>query len=133
MKTPKLLTVAFCLFFMGIITTQAQSIFDKWPQLNDFHEVMSQTYHPSEEGDLDPIRTRIDEMVKKANTLNDSEAPKEFQTPEIAAAQKKLVSGSESLQDLIADDADDEKVTAVLEALHDVFHEIVGLCKEHND
>ena len=31
-----------------------------------FHEVMSKTFHPAEEGKLDPIKTRSYEMVQKA-------------------------------------------------------------------
>lgn len=29
--------------------SRAQSVFETWPALNDFHGVMSQTFHPAEE------------------------------------------------------------------------------------
>ena len=45
---------------------QAQSIMDKWPELKTFHSIMSQTFHPSEEGNLQPIKERSKEMMEKA-------------------------------------------------------------------
>jgi hypothetical protein len=32
----------------------AQSTFDKWPAIKEFHDVMSETFHPAEEGNLAP-------------------------------------------------------------------------------
>jgi hypothetical protein len=126
-KNLALLTLIFSLFYVQ--NQQAQGIFEKWPELDTFHTVMQETYHPSEEGNLAPIRERIDEMVEKAHTLKNKPAPKEFNTPEIIAAEEKLYNGSLALQQLIEKDSDDEIVTASLEDLHNVFHEIVGLCK----
>ena len=37
----------------------AQSKLQDWNELKDFHKVMAQTFHPSEEGNLEPIKTRI--------------------------------------------------------------------------
>ncbi|MFD1315052.1 hypothetical protein [Namhaeicola litoreus] len=127
-KNIAFLSLVFSLFF--IQNQQAQSIFEKWPELDDFHKVMQETYHPSEEGDLDPIKGRIDEMVLKAHTLKNNSVPDEFNTPEIVAAEENLYKGSLELQKLIEQDSDDEAITASLESLHDVFHDIVGLCKD---
>ncbi len=43
--------------------------FDDWPALKDFHKVMSQTFHPSEEGNLQPIKERSGEMTQKADSI----------------------------------------------------------------
>ncbi|MGB5242141.1 MAG: hypothetical protein WBN28_09015 [Lutimonas sp.] len=126
-KNLALIALCFSLFF--IQKQQAQSIFDKWPELDSFHKVMQETYHPSEEGNLDPIKERIDEMVEKAHSLKNKQAPAEFNTPEIMAAEENLYKGSLELQKLIEKESDDEVVIGSLESLHDVFHTIVGLCK----
>jgi len=34
--------------------------------MDDFHEVMAKTFHPAEEGKLEPIRNRSQEMQDKA-------------------------------------------------------------------
>lgn len=51
---------------VAIQEVSAQSIFDKWVELKAFHGVMSQTFHPSEEGNLELIKTRSEEMAEKA-------------------------------------------------------------------
>lgn len=109
-------------------------IFDNWQALKDFHDVMSQTFHPSEDGNLQPIKTRSGEVVEKANLLANSEIPTEFGTPKIKEAVKRLQSGSLALDKLVKNQkSTDKEITISLSALHDVFHEIVGLCKGEKD
>jgi hypothetical protein len=117
-------------FFLGIAisTTNAQSKFDSWQALKDFHKVMSQTFHPSEEGNLQPIKTRSGEMVEKAAALKKSTIPTEFDKKEVRAAVKQLAKDSKKLDKMIKKNASDAAITKSLSALHDVFHQIVGLC-----
>lgn len=39
---------------LNAAAVQAQTVFDKWTALKNFHEVMSQTFHPMEDGNLEP-------------------------------------------------------------------------------
>lgn len=119
-----------CAFSLLGLATQGQSIWDKWKEIKEFHTVMSQTFHPSEEGNLEPIKKRSSEMAEKANILAKSAIPKEYATPKIKEAVKKLEGGSQKLDKLIkSGKASDEQIKKDLSALHDVFHEIIGLCK----
>lgn len=115
-------------------TAIAQSKFDKWTKLKAFHTVMSQTFHPSEEGNLDPIKARITEMVGKAEILSKSKIPLEFNSKEVKSAINKLVKESKNLEKKIQFKESDEVITKTLSKVHDVFHEIVGLCtsEEHD-
>ncbi len=114
-------------------TLEAQSVFDTWPALKDFHGVMSQTFHPAEEGNLAPIKARSLEMYDKAMVLSKSTAPAALNTKPIKMAVKELVKGSKSLHKLIkSPTATDAAITNSLTALHDVFHKIVGLCREEH-
>ncbi|MBL7813834.1 MAG: DJ-1/PfpI family protein [Saprospiraceae bacterium] len=109
------------------------SIFDQWAALKTFHSVMSQTFHPAEEGKLEPIKTRSGEMLEKANALSKSAIPAEFNTPKINDAVKKLQLGSAALDKLVKNKkTTDAEITKSITALHDVFHEIVGLCRDEN-
>jgi superoxide dismutase len=101
---------------------------DTWTELKDFHVVMAQTFHPAEEGDLAPIRARIGEMHEKAKALQAGKIPTSFNTAEIKNAIGRLVTGSAELQKLIAKKTKDEVVKDLITKLHDVFHEIQGLC-----
>jgi Iron/manganese superoxide dismutases, C-terminal domain len=107
--------------------------FDDWPALKDFHKVMSQTFHPSEEGNLEPLRKRSGEMVEKANLLAKSTIPAEFNKKEVIAAVQKLATDSKKLDKLVKSKKSDKELTEALTKLHDVFHEIIGLCtnEEH--
>lgn len=132
MKT-KILFFVFCIAFIAIQQVSAQSIFDKWAELKSFHEVMSQTFHPSEEGDLSPIKTRSAEMIEKANLLAKSAIPAVYNTANIQRAVKSLQKGSKALHKLVKNKkGTDEQIKKSLSDLHDVFHEIVGLCKHIN-
>lgn len=129
----KIIFYIVCIAFTAVQSLSAQSIFDKWPELKNFHGVMSQTFHPSEEGNLAPIKSRSGEMREKANLLAKSAIPKEYQTPAIIQAVKKLKKGSKVLHNLVQNkETTDAQLTISLSALHDVFHEIVGLCKHES-
>ena len=123
----KKILISSVIFFIAF-TSYGQSKFDSWPELKTFHGVMSQTFHPSEDGDLKPIKERAGEMVEKAQALASSKIPKEFDNEKVRAAVAKLVTGSQELKTIIDKKEKDEVITKNLSALHDTFHEIVGLC-----
>lgn len=115
------------------ITAIAQSVND-WAELKQFHGVMSQTFHPAEEGNLKPIKERSAEMLEKARALNKSKVPASFDKPEVKAAVADLEKGAEALHKLIqSGKATDVEIKAKLSALHDVFHKIVGLCNKKDE
>jgi hypothetical protein len=105
--------------------TQAK---DKWAEMDAFHTVMSQTFHPAEEGKLEPIRKRAGEMATKAKQWADSKPPKIYDVPEIKEMFVKLAAEAKALADHIAKGAGDEQVKKELTELHDRFHEIIGAC-----
>lgn len=121
--------ICFTMVAMAI-NTKAQSTFDTWPELKAFHNVMSATFHPAEEGNLKPIKAQSADLSAKANKLQLSLTPKEFDKPAINASVKKLALESKALDQLIKKKAKDAVILKKLTALHDRFHEIVGLCKE---
>lgn len=102
---------------------------ETWSELADFHKVMAQTFHPSETGDLKPIRERSGEMVDKALALQKGKIPASFNTPEIRKAISDLVTGSEELNKMVVKGAKDKAITEKLNSLHDTFHLIQGLCR----
>ena len=128
MKHFKLLLI-FALVFVAN-TVSAQSTFDKWPAIKVFHEVMSETFHPAEEGNLAPIKSRSEEMMNKAAQLLKSEIPAEFKTDAILASAEKLQIKSKALNKLVKSNGADAAILKSITDLHDTFHEIVGLCSE---
>lgn len=110
------------------VTSQAQ-----WPEKNEFHKVMAQTFHPSEEGNYEPIRSRIGEMHEKAVAWMNSTPPKEYDKPEIKATQKEMIGQIVELQAMINKKATNDELKPKMEALHETFHKIVGLCSNDDN
>jgi len=135
MKALQLSFATLGLLFIAAIsnTGNAQSNLSSWTALTDFHKVMSQTFHPSEEGNLEPIKTRIGEVVEKAEALKNSAIPADFNNKKVKKAVKKLAADSKKLQSSINGGATDAQITASLSSLHDVFHQIVGLCSANEE
>ncbi len=113
----KMKSLAIVLFVMAINTMSAQSTFDKWPTIKEFHGVMSQTFHPSEEGNLEPLKTRSEEMATKAAAILKSDIPAEFKTPAILASAEKLQLKSKALHKMVVAKASDAELTKSLAEL----------------
>jgi hypothetical protein len=128
MKLIKAFVILTLLFVANTVT--AQSTFDKWSVLKEFHEVMSQTFHPAEEGNFAPIKARSEEMMSKAAMLLKTEIPQEFRTNSILASAERLQLKSKALHKLVLSNAPDASLLKSITDLHDTFHEIVGLCSD---
>jgi uncharacterized coiled-coil DUF342 family protein len=102
----------------------------KWNELDAFHEVMSKTFHPAEEGKLEPIRSRSAEMVEKAIAWKNSTAPEGYDKNAVKKNLGKLVKGAKELNKMVKKNASDKDLKEELSELHDVFHEIVEKCEK---
>lgn len=116
-----ILFILFCLLF-GPASAQHSS---SWKEMDAFHDVMSETFHPSEDGNLKPIKSRIDEMIEKAKAWRKSAVPEKYDAAKTAPRLKSLVKGAEALRKTIRKGATDEVITSELSKLHDVFHDIM--------
>ncbi|MEO5562298.1 MAG: hypothetical protein ABIR18_02660, partial [Chitinophagaceae bacterium] len=111
------------------IGSQAQTK-AKWKEMEDFHTVMGGTFHPAEEGKLEPIRTRSQEMVEKAAAWEKSTAPEGYNKKAVSNTLKKLVKGAKEIDKMVKANAPDQELVSKLTALHDVFHEIMEKCRK---
>jgi hypothetical protein len=102
----------------------------KWQELDAFHEVMSKTFHPAEEGKLEPIRSRSAEMLEKATAWKNSTAPEGYDKNAVKKNLKELVKGAKEINKMVQDKADDASLKEKLSKLHDTFHEIVEKCEK---
>lgn len=124
----KNLLLLMMMVFGFSILTKAQTVAE-WKEKNDFHKVMAQTFHPAEEGNYKPVRERIDEMVTKAEAWKNSPIPADIK--DVKGMKKnldKLLKMAKKMQKNIRAGANDKAVLKQITALHDVFHNIVGIC-----
>jgi hypothetical protein len=123
-----LLIAAFAL----TVSVNAQEKKAAWKEMNDFHTVMSETFHPAEEGHLDPIKKRSQEMVDKAVAWQGSTAPAGYDKKQVDASLKKLVKGAKELHKMVKAKAADNALKEKLSGLHEVFHEIMEKCEKED-
>ena len=124
----KITSIAVIALFFAMTTGSAQSVGDKWPAIKNFHEVMSKSFHPTEEGNFAPLRANSESLMNKAFDLTRIETPKEFKTSSMMAIVEKLQREVREINRLVIVQASDDALkTAIIQA-HDTFHEIVGLC-----
>ncbi len=117
---------ALILFMSGNASAQNQA---EWKEMAEFHKVMSQTFHPLEEGNFQPIRERSGIMFEKAIAWKISTIPSDYSNVKgIKKNLKQLVKKSSALDKKIKAGCTDEVIKTELTVLHDVFHNIVGLC-----
>ena len=101
----------------------------KWKEMENFHEVMSTTFHPAEEGKFEPIRTHSGEMVEKAISWKNSTAPEGYNQEAVQKILVKLVKGAKKVNNLVQKSASDADLKEQLTELHEIFHEITEKCK----
>jgi hypothetical protein len=118
------------LFALPLLFSKAVSAQQKWKELDAFHEVMAQTYHPSEEGKLEPIKTRSQELVDKATAWKNSTAPAGYDQNAVKKNLKDLVKGADDLNKLVKQKGSDADIKEKLAKLHEVFHQIVEKCEK---
>lgn len=99
-----------------------------WKELEEYHKVMAATFHPSEEGNLQPIRERSGELAAKAKTLYQSAIPTAYQKPGVKETLKLLSKESKALDKMVKRKKTDAEVTKAITALHDRFHEVMEKC-----
>ena len=121
-----------CLFvavFTLIAFAQAQEK-KTWKEMDEFHTVMSATFHPAEEGKLDPIKKRSQEMADKAVAWQKSTAPEGYDKEKVEGSLKKLVKGTKELNKLVKGKSSDKVLKEKLSGLHEIFHEIMEKCEK---
>jgi hypothetical protein len=102
----------------------------KWKEMEDFHAVMGATFHPAEEGKLEPIRTRSKEMLDKAVAWEKSTAPAGYDKKAVGSTLKNLVTGAKEIDRMVKAKANDQALKTKLSSLHDVFHQIMEKCEK---
>jgi hypothetical protein len=118
------------LLFLGMQTIVAQTIVEKWKPFSEYHQLLSNTFHPSEEGDFGPIKQFSGELNRKAEALDITSIPKEFKTPKIESTVTLLKKQTKFVDELVKVKAPNAEIMRAFEDLHDIFHRIVLLSKE---
>lgn len=100
-----------------------------WKQMEEFHSVMSKTFHPAEEGNLKPTKDNVADLVAKAKTWESSAVPSGYDSKVAKPILKKLVESCNAVQAGVKAKKTDKELVALMTTAHDTFHEFAEKCK----
>lgn len=134
-------TRVFLTLFVGVVLLSLSSCANKMASKNApadpaaweaaksaYHEVMSKTFHPAEEGNLAPLKSRYMELADKSAAWAALPLPADQQGKGLEAVLAQLAKESKALGRTVRNGSDAEITTAIT-ALHETFHQVVGLCR----
>lgn len=100
-----------------------------WKELDAYHMVMMQVWHPAKEkGDMAPIRAKAGALAASADVVAAAAIPGACDTPANRGDVAKVQAESRALAALVASNASDTAVLAALRALHDRFETVNRGC-----
>ena len=108
---------------------------DNWLAIKDFHKVMAQTFHPAEEKNFAPLRTRSGELYAKAILLKNSTPPASANNERVQEALARLEKQCLEIHTLVQKpskniEAQNALLLEKITKAHDIFHEVEGLCHD---
>lgn len=99
-----------------------------WKQLDAFHKLLQDTWHPAQNGDLKPARAKAAEFVAGAETWAKSKGPAKCDNEMARKAIPGVVSDAKAFGNAVAGSASDDAVKAALKKAHDAFEMVAMPC-----
>lgn len=95
-----------------------------WQEMDDFHLIMAETFHPyKDSSNLDPVKRRAAELMSSADKWASSPLPEKVDNAEVRSKLVKLKTEATTLAEQVRS-ADDNVIGEQLTRLHDTFHEL---------
>lgn len=99
---------------------------DGWPEMDSFHMIMSEAFHPyKDSANLEPVKRLAEEMAQEADKWAATSLPAKVNSEAVQAQLNQLKQDTRSLADKIKGGSSDEEIGNSLKALHDGFHGIM--------
>jgi len=105
-------------------STDAVANNDEWPEMDEFHMVMAESFHPfKDSANMEPAKANAEEMAKVAEKWANAPLPEKVNNDEIKANLAQLKADAAAFTQ-IAQSGDTTKIGVALTSLHDVFHKL---------
>ena len=101
----------------------------EWKEMQDFHAVMSKTFHPSEENNLQPLKENAENLLKAARKWRASEIPDGYNVSLTTETLKRLVKQCSAINVAVKKKKDDTQLKKMIAEAHEIFHEVMEKCK----
>lgn len=124
----KSIQIAFILFLSATGFAQTKKV--AWPEMKTFHSFMAATFHPSEAGNLAPLKQKADSLAIVAKMWQVSAIPSNYKPAETKSALENLVAKTTEINNAVAANKSDADLKKLIAEAHDIFHHIAGECKK---
>lgn len=122
------------LILMLIFSSLTLSVYSQkkatWKEMEDFHSVMSTTFHPAEEDNLEPVKENAVHLISKAKAWQKSVVPEGFNGSVTKPILKKLVQQCNVIKSAVKKNKPDTELKAMITEAHEIFHEIKEKCRK---
>lgn len=113
-------------FFSGIAFFQQPA----WKEMEDFHAVMGVTFHPADEDNLQPVKEKAGDLLRKALDWQQAAMPQGYNSEASKPILKKPVKQCKALKAAVEKKKLDAELEKMITEAHEVFHEIKEKCVE---
>lgn len=86
-----------------------------------YHAIMSSTFHPAEEGNLEPLKSQAENLAARAADWAAAPVPMAMKG-KVEGPLRKLADDSKKIAEMVKNKASDQALTDAITKLHDVFH-----------
>ena len=119
----------FILIALITATSISYSQTPEWKEMKDFHAVMSKTFHPAEENNLQPTKDNAAELLTIAKAWQNSTAPAGYNATIAKPLLKQLVKDCKEVKKAVAANKTDAELKQLITKAHETFHELTEKCK----
>lgn len=102
-----------------------------WKELDAFHKVLADAWHPIAKGDYKPARAKAAELVKAAVAWRQSKGPKSCDNEATRAGLATMIEQARWYEDAVTRGASDDAVKVTLKTTHDTFEGFAEACMMH--
>mgnify|MGYP000923352542 CR=1 FL=1 len=119
------------LILLALITsaTFSYSQTTDWKEMKEFHAVMSKTFHPAEDNNLQPTKNNAAELLTIAKAWQKSTAPAGYNATVAKPILKQLVKDCKEVKKAVAANKTDAELKVLITKAHETFHELTEKCK----
>lgn len=119
----------FIMIAISLATLSVYSQEAKWQQMEDFHAVMSVTFHPADDGNLEPLKEKSGNLLANAKAWQKAAVPQGFNAVVTKPILKRLVKQCNSINKAVAAGKSDAELKKMIIEAHEIFHEIKEKCR----
>lgn len=123
----KKITAIICSLIFSIVLHAQKA---EWNEMNAFHEVMGKTFHPSENGNLKPLKDSASILLIKAKKWQNAKVPQGYNVNVVEPILKQLVAKCTQIKSAVLAKKEDEKLTKLIAEAHEIFHELIEKCSK---